>query len=158
MKANSTNWPDPSDVLNVNVTAINTFILIVSSFWMAKGVEAAKKGDQDKLWKYIGLTILFGLTFISVQVFEYIELFEHGEVALLATGSDYPYFSSAFFIQTGFHGAHVLIGLILLIFLFLRARQGGYTKENHEYVEFVGLYWHFVDLVWVALFTIVYLI
>ncbi|MHA2501781.1 MAG: cbb3-type cytochrome c oxidase subunit I [Candidatus Kariarchaeaceae archaeon] len=166
IKANAANWPDPGDVLNVPVTAINTFVLIVSSFWMAKAVERAKLGETDekwrglpigKIWFWILLTIIFGTIFIGVQIYEYIELFHHGEVALIA-GAEYPVYSSAFYLQTGFHGFHVFIGLILLTFLMMRARQGGYTKENHEYVEFVGLYWHFVDLVWVFLFTIVYLI
>jgi len=160
MRANAApgTWvADQSEVLAVLPTAGNTFVLICSSFTMAKAVEAIKKGNKDDLVKYLGYTIIFGSIFIGFQIFEYINLAHEGEVALQA-GATYPVFSSAFYIQTGFHGTHVLVGIILLIFVFLRARQGGYDEEHHEYVEFVGLYWHFVDLVWIILFTIVYLL
>ena len=144
--------------LAIFLTAINTFILIVSSFTMAKAVEAIKKGQSEKLVEYLRYTILFGTIFISVQIFEYYELIHEGLIAIGTQSGELPIYSSAFFIQTGFHGAHVLIGIVLLVFIFLRARQGGYSEKNHEYVEFVGLYWHFVDLVWIVLFTIVYLL
>ncbi|MDH5403326.1 MAG: cbb3-type cytochrome c oxidase subunit I, partial [Candidatus Heimdallarchaeota archaeon] len=145
-------WPNPDDALNVTLTAVNTFFLIISSFTMAKALESIKAGDQAGLKKFLLLTIGFGATFVGIQAYEYVELAKEG------FSEHHPSFASAFYLQTGFHGAHVTIGVLLLIFVYLRARNGGYSKENHEYVEFIGLYWHFVDLVWILLFTIIYLI
>ncbi|MHA2251598.1 MAG: cbb3-type cytochrome c oxidase subunit I [Candidatus Kariarchaeaceae archaeon] len=158
MRLGSDNWPaDPSKVLNVPVTAVNTFILICSSFTMAKALESISKGDVEKLKRYLLYTIALGTVFVGIQAYEYTELFHKNKVAL-TDDAEFPLFSSSFYLQTGFHGAHVTAGIILLIFVYLRARKGGYSKENHQYVEFVGLYWHFVDLVWIMLFTIIYLI
>jgi heme/copper-type cytochrome/quinol oxidase subunit 1/heme/copper-type cytochrome/quinol oxidase subunit 3 len=158
MRLGSDAWPDdPADVLDVPVTAVNTFILICSSFTMAKALESIGKGDVDKLKQFLLATIALGIIFVSIQAFEYTQLFDHNKVAL-TDDAEFPLFSSAFYLQTGFHGAHVTAGVLMLLFVYLRARNGGYTKENHKYVEFVGLYWHFVDLVWIMLFTIIYLI
>ncbi|MCH8909068.1 MAG: heme-copper oxidase subunit III, partial [Candidatus Heimdallarchaeota archaeon] len=160
---NQDNWPDPNDVLNVNLTAINTFILIVSSYTMARGLDAIGKGEMVRFRKFLLFTILLGTSFVLIQASEYVALAEEGIVTLKTDGNRpvetaSVLFSSGFYLQTGFHGAHVTVGVILLIFIYLRSTKGGYTKENHEYVEMVGLYWHFVDLVWIILFTILYLI
>jgi heme/copper-type cytochrome/quinol oxidase subunit 1 len=156
LKANSTVFPDPSEVLNVLGTAFNTFVLIVSSFTMAKSVESIKNGNTENLKKYLIYTILLGVFFISFQAFEYMQLANENLVSLSGVAK-FPLFSSSFYLMTGFHGAHVLAGIIFLTFLYIRARKGAYTEDNHEYVEMVGLYWHFVDVVWILLFTIVYL-
>ncbi|OLS29256.1 MAG: Cytochrome c oxidase polypeptide 1 [Candidatus Heimdallarchaeota archaeon LC_2] len=159
MRFSSDNWPNPADVLNVPLTAVNTFILIISSYTMARGLNAIKQGKQEELQKWLLRTIGLGVLFLSIQVFEYISLANEGEVMINPDElADYPLFSSAFYLQTGFHGLHVLVGVIFLTFVYFRARKGGYSKERHEYVEFIGLYWHFVDLVWIILFTVVYLI
>lgn len=157
LKWNSNTWPSASEVLSIPYTGVLTFVLIVSSFTMATALENAKSGNMAQFKKFLGFTILLGLTFILGQSFEYYSLANEGHVTL-GDNAKYPLFSSTFFIQTGFHGLHVLAGLIFLVFVFLRASKGGYSKENHEYVELIGLYWHFVDLVWIILFTVIYLI
>ena len=157
VRLRATDWPSPHEYLDVDLTAINTFILIISSFTMAMAVNSIKMGDQKKLKLFLAATILLGITFISIQAKEYLDLFHEGDIAL-TTDARFKLYSSTFFLQTGFHGLHVIIGIIFLIFVFLRAVRGGYTKEDHEYVEYMGLYWHFVDLVWVFLFMLLYLI
>jgi len=150
--ASGASWPDPSEILNIPLTAINTFILIISSFTMVKAVEAIQQGKQKQLRNYLLATVGLGALFLVIQVSEYLQLFNEG---LTPTTN---LFGSTFYIQTGLHGAHVFFGVLLVLFTTLRAHQGGFTKENHAGVELVGLYWHFVDLVWIILFTLVYLI
>jgi heme/copper-type cytochrome/quinol oxidase subunit 3 len=145
------NFPVPSDILNVPLTAINTFILICSSFTMVKAVEAVQNDDQRNLRNYLLATIGLGTTFLSIQVFEYFQLFADDFTP------ESGLFGATFYIQTGFHGAHVLVGLILLSFVTLKAVRGGYNSIDHDGVELIGMYWHFVDLVWIVLFTIIYL-
>ncbi|MHA2296317.1 MAG: cytochrome c oxidase subunit 3 [Candidatus Hodarchaeales archaeon] len=148
----STGWPNPGDTLNVPLTAINTFILIISSFTMVKAVEAIQNNKPKWLRNYLFMTFGLGATFMSIQVMEYLALFEEGFTPASSL------FGSTFYIQTGFHGAHVFVGILLILFIALKAARGGYTKEHHDGVELVGIYWHFVDLVWIILFTLVYLI
>ncbi|MHA2155204.1 MAG: cytochrome c oxidase subunit 3 [Candidatus Hodarchaeales archaeon] len=150
--ASGANWPDQSQVLNIPLTALNTFILIISSFTMVKSVEAIQRGKQILSRNYLLATAGLGTLFLSIQVSEYLELFGHHFTPTTNL------FGSTFYIQTGLHGAHVFFGVLLVIFTTLRAHQGGFTRENHAGIELVGLYWHFVDLVWIVLFTLVYLI
>lgn len=148
----SESWPLPGEVLNVPVTAINTFILICSSMTMVKAFAAAEQGDQRGLRGYLLATAVIGAVFVSVQVFEYRELLQHGFTP--ASGL----YGAAFYTMTGFHGFHVTVGVICLAWATRKAFHGGYTQRDHQGVEVLGLYWHFVDLVWIILFTIVYLI
>jgi len=150
--ASGANWPNPGNILNIPLTAINTFILIMSSFTMVKAVEAIQNGDKKLLWQFLAATCAFGVIFLTIQLFEYSNLFQ--EQFTPATSL----FGSTFYIQTGLHGAHVFFGVLLVFFSTLKAYRGGFTKENYGAVELVGLYWHFVDLVWIILFTLVYLI
>jgi heme/copper-type cytochrome/quinol oxidase subunit 3 len=160
-------WPRPYDAttnpLSIDLTAANTFILICSSVTMVLALSAIQRGHRWRLVRYLGLTILLGGTFLGIQVYEYRQLL-FGHVyppGISATGHftpDVSLFASCFFTMTGFHGAHVAGGLVALSLLFLRALFGGYTRGHHGPVELVGLYWHFVDLVWILLFTVVYLI
>ncbi len=146
-------WPRPGEVLNIPVTAVNTFILICSSVSMVKAYAAISDGDQAGLKKWLIATLIMGATFLSVQGYEYRELVHHGFTP--ASGL----YGSTFFTMTGFHGFHVLCGVVSMAYVtFVRAFRGKYTKEDHRGVEVIGLYWHFVDLVWIVLFTIVYLI
>jgi heme/copper-type cytochrome/quinol oxidase subunit 3 len=145
-------WPVPSTVLNIPVTAVNTFILICSSVSMVKAYAAAVQGDQKWLRIWLLVTVLGGATFVGVQVYEYRELFHHG--FLPSSGL----FGTTFYTMTGFHGFHVSMGVICMAWVTLQAFRGRYTSENYHGVEVIGLYWHFVDLVWIILFTIVYLI
>jgi cytochrome c oxidase subunit III len=133
------------------LTGINTFILIISSFTMVLALNAISKGNRKGLVTWLLATILCGATFLGIQVYEYQHLIHTGLVA-----SAHPY-ASTFYITTGFHGAHVLTGVIYLTCIWIGALRGKYTKESHSPVELVGLFWHFVDLVWIVLFTIIYL-
>ena len=169
--AHPEHWTDPGVILNVNLTAGNTFLLICSSVTMVKAFAAIQQGDLKGLQRWLLATILIGATFVGVQVYEYIALAVEGFVPLLdsshAVGRGNPHegpslggplYGATFYAMTGFHGAHVTIGVLCLIFVYVRALNGAYTAEHLEGVEVIGLYWHFVDLVWILLFTIVYLI
>ena len=152
LRFGSPTWPAPGEILNVPLTAFNTFILICSSVTMVKAFAAIGHGDQSGLKKWLASTVLLGAVFLSIQAYEYAKLIEHG---LTISSSLY---GACFFTLTGFHGAHVTIGVLCLIFTTIKAFRGGYSQEYHYGVEIMGLYWHFVDLVWIMLFTIVYLI
>jgi heme/copper-type cytochrome/quinol oxidase subunit 3 len=149
--------------LAIQLTAFNTFMLICSSVTMVKAFASIEQGDQKQLRLFLLATVLLGASFVSIQVFEYIKLAHEGflprcseELAALVPNCNL--FGSTFYTMTGFHGTHVSIGVLCMIFVTVRAFRGKYTKENHGGVEVIGLYWHFVDLVWIILFTIVYLI
>jgi heme/copper-type cytochrome/quinol oxidase subunit 3 len=158
--AHPDHWTDPGVVLNVPLTAVNTFFLICSSVTMVKAFAAIQQGDQKGLQKWLLATILIGASFVGIQIIEYTALSHEGFVPMLDlyASEGGPLYGATFYAMTGFHGAHVTIGVLCLIFVYIRALQGGYTLQDHEGVEVIGLYWHFVDLVWIILFTIVYLI
>ena len=145
-------WGAPGEVLNIPVTAVNTFLLICSSVSMVKAYAAVSDGDQSKLRIWLVATVLIGATFVGVQVYEYSQLIHHG----FLPSSGLP--GSTFYTMTGFHGFHVTMGVICMAFVTWKAFRGKYTATDHRGVEVIGLYWHFVDLVWIILFTIVYLI
>jgi cytochrome c oxidase subunit III len=145
-------WPEPRTVLAIPITALNTFILICSSVSMVKAYAAATKDDQPGLKKWLLTTVAGGATFVGVQAFEYHHLIEKG--FLPSSGL----FGSTFYTMTGFHGFHVTCGVISMIWVTIRAFRGKYAGGNYRGVETIGLYWHFVDLVWIILFTIVYLL
>lgn len=172
-------WAHPGQILNVPVTAVNTFLLICSSVTMVKAFAAIQEGDQKMLRTWLLATVLIGATFVGVQVYEYLQLVREGflpsgyregsHLAEIAAAGE-PYeggsplpnsislYGSTFYTMTGFHGFHVTMGVLCMIYVTVKAFRGGYTEENHAGVEVIGLYWHFVDLVWIILFTIVYLI
>jgi cytochrome c oxidase subunit 3 len=151
LRSASSSWPDPQERLAVDITAFNTFVLITSSWLMVKALFASKKGDRNGILFWLGLTILGGSLFVGIQVYEYIQLIKEGAVPHV------DLFWSTFYIMTGFHGSHVVVGVIWLTVVWFKALAGRYTARNNLGVELAGLYWHFVDLVWVLLFTIVYL-
>jgi len=153
-------WAEPNDVLNVPLTGFNTFMLICSSVTMVKAFAAIEHGDQAGLKKWLIATIILGAAFVGIQVFEYIKLAGHGFVPVAASyaAEGGPLYGSTFYTMTGFHGAHVTIGVLALIFTAVKAFRGKYSAVDYGGVEIMGLYWHFVDLVWIILFTIVYLI
>lgn len=153
------NWALPGEILNVPLTGLNTFILICSSLTMVESLAAVERGDIRKLRLFLLATLLLGITFISIQAYEYVKLFfVEGLTFTTAPGTVNDLYGSTFYIQTGVHGAHVTAGIIAMSYATLKAFRGFFTKEHHEAVELVGLYWHFVDVVWIFLFTIVYLI
>jgi cytochrome c oxidase subunit III len=148
----NSHWPEPRTVLAIPVTAINTFILICSSVSMVKAYAAATRDDQPGLRKWLLTTVLGGATFVSVQAYEYSELIHKGFLP------NSGLFGAAFYTMTGFHGFHVTCGVISMAWVTIRAFRGKYAGGNYHGIETIGLYWHFVDLVWIILFTIVYLI
>ena len=151
LRSAASSWPDPQARLAVDITAFNTFVLITSSWLMVRALFAAHKGDRGGILRWLGLTIMGGSIFVGIQVYEYIELYKHGSLPKV------DIFWSTFYVMTGFHGTHVIVGVLWLIAVWFKAARGGYTAKDSLGVELAGLYWHFVDLVWVLLFTIVYL-
>ena len=146
-------WAEPGEILNVPLTAANTFLLICSSLTMVEALRAAELGENKRMRIFLLATMLIGITFVSVQVIEYTQLIHEG---FLPNESNY---AAAFFVQTGFHGGHVSGGIVALAIINWKAMKGRYDdKKNTESIEMMGLYWHFVDVVWIFLFTIVYLI
>jgi len=150
--AHPTAWKPPGVVLNVPLTAINTFLLICSSVTMVKAFAAIQDSNLAGLKRWLIATVLIGAGFVGVQVFEYLHLAGKGFVPSEGL------YGSTFYTMTGFHGFHVTVGVLCMMFVTWRAFRGKYTAADHRGVEVIGLYWHFVDLVWIILFTIVYLI
>lgn len=142
-----------NQVLNVPITAINTFILIISSTTVVLALQAIMNDDQRRTKLFLGATLALGATFLGVQVYEYSELILHK--GLTPSGS---LFGGGFYTVTGFHGFHVFIGLLWVTGLLIQAVKGRFSSDNYMRIEIFGLYWHFVDVVWIILFTIIYLI
>jgi heme/copper-type cytochrome/quinol oxidase subunit 3 len=145
-------YPDEHTILNIPLTSLNTFLLLMSSYLVVRALAGIQQGDQIKLQRSLLGVLVLGIIFLGVQVYEYDHLGHEG-----LTLSSSP-FGMAFYTLTGFHGLHVLIGVIWTLLVFNNAFNGKYTKENHFGVEFYGLYWHFVDVVWIFVFTLAYLI
>lgn len=154
LRHSSTNWPVPANVLGINLTAFMTFLLIVSSVWMVLSLSAIQKGDLARFKKFMGLTILGGVVFLACQAYEWTHLITHTLPEYNLSFSK-DLFATTFFVLTGFHGLHVTGGVIYNICVFLAVSRGRYQAKH---VEIAGLYWHFVDLVWILIFTFVYLV
>jgi cytochrome c oxidase subunit I len=151
-KGRSVLGPQPEEILNIPLTTISTFDLLMSSLLMVLALAAVQRGDrrQARLW-LLG-TAFFGLVFLGFQAWEFTE-FVHAGLTLQQN-----LFGSTFFVLTGFHGGHVTLGVALLLTLWVLDRRGRLTAQDTVKVEVVGLYWHFVDVVWIVIFTVVYLI
>jgi cytochrome c oxidase subunit 3 len=147
-------WPDQGEVFHLSMIAFMTFLLISSSATMASAVAAAGRADRGATVRFLLLTILGGLGFLGMQAYEWTSLIQEG-VRLGANPWGVPAFSAVFFTITGFHGSHVLSGVVLLAITAWRMAAGKSTAAG---IELAGLYWHFVDLVWVFIFTLFYLI
>jgi len=150
----STQWPDQATVFDLRLIALMTFILISSSATMASAVGAAQAAPRAVRLRWLLLTILGGLSFLGMQAYEWTHLIEAG-ARLDGNPWGDPLFASYFFLLTGFHGTHVLAGVVVLTTVAIRWAKG---LASHEGVELAGLYWHFVDLVWVFIFTLFYLV
>lgn len=144
-------WPpEGTPELDLLLPGVNSIILISSSFVMHQGQAAIKRNDNAGLQRWFGLTALMGIIFLAGQMYEYFHL-EMGLTTNL--------FASCFYVLTGFHGLHVTFGLLLILSVLWRSRQAGhYSSESHFGVEAAELYWHFVDVVWIILFILVYLL
>jgi len=152
VRANSASWPAPGEFLSLQHGAINTFILLTSSFTAIVALMFAKTNSRRGVVASLLLTLTLGIVFIINKMSEWFELFEHGFVF----SSGLP--ASSYFLITGVHGGHVLIGLFIVIFLLLRTSGKKPVREHSAGIEYFGLYWHFVDIVWVFLFPLFYLI
>jgi cytochrome c oxidase subunit 3 len=144
-----TPWPTPPNQLPVFVAGMNTIILVTSSFTMHWALQSIKRGNRSGLKAGLVLTFLLGTTFLLTQLLEYsrIGFTPHTDA-----------FGSVFFGLTGLHGAHVFVGLTLLAAATIRAFRGHYTEESHHGVEIPGIYWHFVDVMWIVVYTTVYIL
>jgi heme/copper-type cytochrome/quinol oxidase subunit 3 len=163
LRATATDWPVPAEILGIVLTAVATFILICSSVSMVMAVEAAREGNQDSTVRWLMVTILGGLSFLGIQAYEYTHLV-HAGIGFTQSSwegvSINNLFGSTFYAVTGFHGLHVTAGVIYLTCILFGALRGKYTRGGLTYspVELVGLFWHFVDLVWILVFTFIYLL
>ncbi|RMH76378.1 MAG: heme-copper oxidase subunit III [Actinomyces sp.] len=142
----------PTDVFDIPFTSVSSFVLLMSSMTMVLALAAVARGDQQRGRAWLLATALQGMVFIGGQVYEFTTFVREG------MGFTTNPAASAFFTLTGFHGVHVTIGIVMLMSLFVMSLKGKITAENAETVEIVGLYWHFVDIVWIFIFTVVYLI
>jgi cytochrome c oxidase subunit III len=142
-------WPAPGTTLPVEVAGVNTAILISSSFTMHWAQSAVKSGNRFGLKAGILTTFLLGCTFLFIQINEYANIGfapqDHAQQTI-------------FFSLTGLHGAHVFIGLCLLLFVTIRSFRGHYSPQEHRGVEVPGIYWHFVDIMWIVVYSTVYLL
>lgn len=153
----SPDWPVPARVLGIPMTAFMTFLLICSSVTMVKALSAIRHGDPKRMQLFLALTMLGGMTFLGLQGYEWTKLLLEG---VTVTGNPFgaSLFGTTFFVLTGFHGCHVFGGVLYLSCILAQGIRGRYTAEHNNPVEIAGLYWHFVDLVWILVFTFVYLI
>ena len=145
-------WPVAGELLNIPLTAFNTFLLICTSFTMVMALNCVQKGDQTGLKKFLGLTMAGGVVFLGIQVYEYSHFIM---VDFLPSTSIY---AAVFYVTTCFHGLHVLSGVIYIGCILRMAGLNAYSADNWDHVEILGLFWHFVDLVWILVFTVIYLI
>jgi heme/copper-type cytochrome/quinol oxidase subunit 3 len=148
----SVTGPTPGEILNIPFTSISTFDLLMSSLTMVLALAAVQRGDMKwgKVWLFA--TASLGALFLAGQVYEFSSFVREG--LTIKTNL----FGATFYVLTGTHGAHVTVGVLWLLTLWVRALQGKLGPENAMTVEITGLYWHFVDVVWIAIFTLVYLL
>ena len=145
--------PEISPLLfDIPFTSVSTFVLLMSSLGMVLALSAIQRGDNRGFRIWVLATAMMGLVFLSGQIYEFTVFVAEG-----MTLSTSP-FSSSFYVMTGFHGIHVTVGVLMLVTLWARSMTGRLTSENSEVVENIGLYWHFVDIVWIVIFTAVYLV
>ena len=144
--------PGPRQVYDIPFTSVSSFVLLMSSLTMVLAVSAIERGDHRATRAWLTSTALLGSVFIGGQIYEFTSFYREG------MGYTHNVASSAFYTLTGFHGVHVTLGIIMLLSLFVLSLREQLPQHKHEVVETVGLYWHFVDIVWIVIFAVVYLI
>jgi cytochrome c oxidase subunit 3/cytochrome o ubiquinol oxidase subunit 3 len=142
----------PDTVFDIPFTSVSSFVLLMSSLTMVLALSAIQRGDEQRNRVWLLATAILGSIFIGGQVYEFTTFYREG------LGYTTNIFGSAFYTLTGFHGVHVSVGILMLMSLYLRSLRGHLHREQAETVEIIGLYWHFVDVVWILIFTVVYLI
>ena len=140
------------DVYDIPFTSVSSFVLLMSSLTMVLALAAIQRGDQHRLRTWLLATALLGMTFVSGQIYEF-TIFVHKGFTVHSSVA-----GASFYILTSFHGAHVTVGILMLLSLYGMSTRGLLPQEKSTAVEYVGLYWHFVDIVWIVIFTLVYLI
>ena len=144
--------PTPVEMFNIPFTSVSTFVLLMSSLFMVLGLAAIQRGDRRSALVWVMATALAGSLFLGGQYFEFTTFYREG----LWLGTNL--FGTTFFVLTGFHGTHVTIGVFWLLSLWVQIFRGELRSEHSLHLEIAGLYWHFVDIVWIIIFTAVYLI
>jgi cytochrome c oxidase subunit 3/cytochrome o ubiquinol oxidase subunit 3 len=144
--------PKPDQIYDIPFTSVSSFVLLMSSLTMVLAVSSANRKDMRNAKVWLVVTALLGATFVGGQAYEFTSFYREG------LGFTTSLFSSSFYTLTGFHGVHVSVGIIMLLSLALMLRSNRVTGDKAEVIELVGLYWHFVDIVWIVIFTLVYLI
>ncbi len=152
LRAGNTRWPAPTSVLGIPFTAVMTFVLIVSSLTMVLALDQARHGNRLGTVKWLLLTAGGGIFFLCGQAYEYTHLIRHGFT--LPSGN----FPATFYVVTSFHGGHVFTGVCYLLVTAFGVLRGKHLENGANFVEITGLFWHFVDLIWILVFTLVYLI
>jgi heme/copper-type cytochrome/quinol oxidase subunit 3 len=147
----SVEGPTPQDVYDIPFTSVSSFVLLMSSLTMVLAVSALTRGDMRRNRLWLLTTALLGTIFIGGQVYEFTTFVHEG------LGFTTNIFGSAFYTLTGFHGVHVTVGILMLLSLVGLSLRGTLSQERAETVEIIGLYWHFVDIIWIVIFTVVYL-
>jgi len=150
-------WPNPAEVLGVGLSGFATFLLICSSVSMVLSIDACKQRNRQAMLNWLMATIVGGAAFLGIQAYEYTHLVHQG-LTLTNFINGNNLFGSTFYMVTGFHGLHVLTGVIYLICIYVAAYQGKYDNGDYNMLEIAGLFWHFVDLVWILVFTFIYLL
>ena len=144
----------PAEIYDIPFTSVSSFVLLMSSLTMVLAHNALSQGDQNGTRTWLFATAALGAVFLGGQVFEFYEFISVYEMTLSTNPA-----SSAFYVLTGFHGTHVAIGVIMLLSLWgISRRQGSLSEKHGMNLELVGLYWHFVDIIWIVIFTVVYLL
>lgn len=152
-------WPTPAKALGgVGLSGFMTFLLICSSVSMVLTIDACKHKDRQGMLNWLLFTIVGGASFLGIQMFEYHHLITELGMSFNSYAHGTSLFASTFFSITGFHGLHVLSGVIYLIVMYIKARNGDFDNGDYNMLEIAGLFWHFVDLVWILVFTFVYLL
>jgi heme/copper-type cytochrome/quinol oxidase subunit 3 len=144
--------PYQEDLYDIPFTSISSFVLLMSSLTMVLALAAIQRGDMRAMRIWLIATALLGISFLSGQAFEFTEFYNEG------LSIDRNLFGTTFFVLTGFHGAHVAVGVLILLSLTWASIDGRLTERDSLAIELGGLYWHFVDIVWIVIFTLVYLV
>ena len=144
--------PTPEQIYDIPFTSVSSFVLLMSSLTMVLAVSAAHKRDDRGTNLWLTVTALLGATFVGGQVYEFTAFYNEG------LGFTTSLFGSSFYTLTGFHGVHVTVGIIMLLAFVAIKKRSRVPGSKSESVEMIGLYWHFVDIVWIIIFTLVYLI